>query len=82
MGKYISAELQKDEKWVFNSKTGCLPNRDGKLKTMRFGKQALDIDGNKLSPDYMLPVFIHKSELELLDKLWSEELRAVRRNRY
>lgn len=82
MKKYISEELQKDEVWVFNSKTGCLPNRNGKLKTMRFGKQALDINGKKLSPDHMLPVFIHKSELELLDKLWSEELRVARRHRY
>ena len=81
MGKYISKELQKGEVWVFNSNTNCLPNRDGKLKTMRFGKQALDIDGKKISPDYMLPVFIQKSELDLLDSLWGSEIKFGRSNK-
>lgn len=79
MGKYMSSELKKGEVWVFNSTARKLPNRGGKLKTMRFGRQALDINGNKLDPSCTLPVFIHKSELDLLNKLWGDELRAIRR---
>lgn len=79
MGEYLHKELKEGEVWIFNSKAGSLPNRNGKLKTMRFGKQALDIKGDKINLDYMLPVFIHKSELDLLDKLWKEELEAIRR---
>ena len=68
MGKYIHEELKEGEVWVFNSDANKpLPfNSDGALKTMRFGKQALDINGHKLSPDYILPVYIHKSELDLV----------------
>lgn len=77
MGKYIITELKTDEVWVFNSKAGKLPNREGKLKTMRFGKQALDINGDKLNPKHMLPVFIHKSEYNLMNKLWGEVMEAI-----
>lgn len=77
MEKYIYKELRKGEVWVFNSSTDNLPNRGGKLKTMRFGKQALDIYGKKLSTESILPVFINKSELDLLNKLWGEELSAA-----
>lgn len=78
MADYIHDELKEGEVWVFNSNADQpLPfNEDGKLKTMRFGKQALDINGHKLSPDYILPVYIHKSELDLMNKRWSEELAA------
>ena len=76
---FISKELKKGEVWVFNANANKpLPfNRDGKLKTMRFGKQALDIHGKKLSPEYMLPVYIHKSELNEMNRRWIEELKAV-----
>ena len=67
----------KNEVWVFNYEKGKLPNMDGKLKTMRFGKQALDIRGKKLSPDYMLPVFIKRSELDLLNELWNKEIQMI-----
>jgi len=77
---YISQELQKNEVWVFNSDANNLPNRGGKLKTMRFGKQALDINGKKLNPEFILPVFINESELDILDKLWNEELEIIRRS--
>lgn len=81
MAHYIHEELKEGEVWVFNSSANkSLPfNSDGKLKTMRFGKQALDINGYKLSPDYTLPVYIHKSELNMMNKRWSEELAAIRR---
>lgn len=77
MAKYNQNELKEGEVWVFNSTANePLPfNKDGKLKTMRFGKQALDINGHKLSPDYVLPVFIHKTELDLLNRLWGEQLK-------
>lgn len=77
MRKYIHEELRKDEVWCFNSTTDYLPNRCGQLKTMRFGKQALDINGKKLPAKSILPVFIHKSELDLLNKLLGEELKAA-----
>ena len=81
MAHYVHEELKEGEGWVFNSNANePLPfNKDGQLKTMRFGKQALDINGHKLSPDYVLPVYIHKSELDLMNKRWGEELAAVRR---
>jgi len=76
MEKYINKELGVGEIWVFNSNTGKLPNRGGKLKSMRFGSQALDIDGHKLNPDEILPIFIHKSEYDLMNKIWKEEIKA------
>lgn len=76
MKRYIYKELREGEIWVFNYDANKpLPNYNGQLKTMRFGKQALDIKGNELSPDYILPVYIHKSEYDLLDKLWGKELK-------
>ncbi|MDR1937991.1 MAG: hypothetical protein LBQ73_05790 [Tannerellaceae bacterium] len=39
------------------------------LRTIRLGQQAYSIDGEKLSPDYVLPLFIHKSEFEKYDKI-------------
>ena len=79
MRKYIHEELKEGEIWVFNSTVNKLPNREGTLKTMRFGKQALDINGKKLDPNYTLPVFIHKSEYNLLNELWGKEISAVSR---
>lgn len=80
--KFNVKELKEGEEWVFNSNAQKLPNRNGKLKTMRFGKQAYDINNHLLSPTYILPVFIHKSELDLLNKLWSEEITSVTRGYY
>ena len=68
-------ELREGEVFVFNSRKERLPNYGGRLKTMRFGKSAYDVYGKILSPkEGMLPVFIHKSETELLDKLWKQKL--------
>ena len=79
MERYVHEELREGEIWVFNSNADKpLPNYNGQLKTMRFGKQAFDIKGNKLSPHYVLPVYIHKSEYDLLDKLWGKELSDIR----
>jgi hypothetical protein len=78
MNRYEHTELKEGEIWVFNSDANkSLPDYNVRLKTMRFGKQALDINGNKLSPDHVLPVYIHKTEYDLLNKLWAEELRDI-----
>jgi len=39
------------------------------LKTIRLGEQALDIEGKRLDPDHMLPLFIHQSEVEAHDRI-------------
>ena len=48
------------------------------LKTLRLGEQAYDIDGNPLSKDYYLPVFINVSELGLYDKIMTDRIRKIR----
>lgn len=61
VSKYIGA--QANEIFVGNvpAKEG-VPEYLSGLKTVRLGEQALDIDGNKISKDYMLPMFINRSE--------------------
>ena len=73
--KYDHTELKDGEIWVFNTgaKKGIKPHF-ACLKTIRFGNQAYDIDGNKLSPDYILPVYVHKSEYDELNKIWQNEI--------
>ncbi|MFK5893782.1 MAG: hypothetical protein QM504_11230 [Pseudomonadota bacterium] len=44
------------------------------LKTIRFGKQALDINGETISLDHMLPLIIEKSEMNKYDAIMMARL--------
>lgn len=54
---------------------GNTPAKDGVpkhlsgLSTARLGEQALDIEGNKLDPAYMRPLFIDKGEAGEYDRI-------------
>lgn len=66
--------IEKEELFVCNTDpdTG-IPKKWKSLKPVRLGKQAYTIDGHKLSPDYCVPVIVHKSEYMELNRLWGEE---------
>lgn len=68
MKKFIGA--REDEIFVGNVPTaeGIRPYLQG-LRTARIGEQALDIDGNKLDPNYMRPLFIGRSEADAYDEI-------------
>lgn len=46
------------------------------LKTIRIGEQALDIHGKKLPKNYMLPIFICRSELSAYNTIMMKEQAA------
>lgn len=59
-----------DEVFVGNTPTsGGVPDYLSSLKTARLGDQALDIDGNKIDPAYMRPLFIGRSEAKDYDRI-------------
>lgn len=61
MSKYVGA--RPDEVFVGNVETAKgIPEYLSELKTVRLGDQALDIDGNKLSPAKYRPMFVGRSE--------------------
>lgn len=68
MKKFIGA--REDEIFVGNVPTeeGLQPHLQG-LRTARIGELALDIDGNKLDPNYMRPLFIGRSEADAYDEI-------------
>jgi hypothetical protein len=72
--KYVSTELRENEVFIANtSNIENFPRPELKiLKTIRMGDQALDINGNKLATDYCRPIFIHKDELDLYDKIMTK----------
>ena len=61
MSRYIGARA--DEVFI-----GNIPTKDGVpeymsgLRTARLGEQALDIEGKKIDPAYMRPMFIGRSD--------------------
>lgn len=57
------SELRPGEQWVGNTGTS-LPEHLNGFSTARLGAQAYDIDGNKIPPDQMRPLFIGASELD------------------
>lgn len=56
-------EQQANEKWVGNSKAS-MPEHLSGFETARLGDVAYDIDGKRLSPDQVRPLFIGSAELE------------------
>ena len=78
---YDSLELRENEIFIGNTRDiGAFPPEHLRcLETIRLGKQAYDINGNRLSQDYCRPIFIDKSEYSLYDQIMTK--RASRYNR-
>jgi len=72
-------ETKENEYYCYNVKAEKgIPLRLRSLKTVRLGKQAYDLDGKKISTDYMLPLFVSKNELNTLNNIHEQELKEIR----
>ena len=76
-GVFVEAELGKDEVFIANTNKP-LGDEFKHLKTLRLGKQALDINGVPLSNEHK-PMFIHKSELDGYNKVMDAKVRKAKR---
>lgn len=79
---YDSSELRENEVFIGNTRDidAFPPEHQKRLRTIRLGKQAYDIYGNKLPQDYCRPVFIDKSEYGLYNQIMTEESSRYNRN--
>lgn len=76
-------ELAKDEIWLGNTdvRQGLkVPDYCKNLKTIRLGEQAFCIEGTKLSPEYMRPLIVNKSEAQAYDNIMMQRVKDARRN--
>lgn len=83
--KALSTEAKENEVFVGNvsSVKGapvCIPDYLSGLGTIRLGKQAYDIEGNKLSPKAYLPLFIDRSEVKAHDRIMMNKTFPNQRN--
>lgn len=69
----MHSELKQGESFLYNMEDEPFKKEFSNLKTLRKGKQAYDIYGRKLKR--LVPVFIHNSEKEALNKCWAEILK-------
>ena len=68
MNQYTGAKP--DEVFVGNTETkNGIPEHLRGLRTARLGKQALDIEGKKIEPEYMRPLFIGRAEADAYDRI-------------
>lgn len=68
MSHYTGAKS--DEVFVGNTETkNGVPEHLRGLLTARLGEQALDIEGKKIDPDYMRPLFVGRSEAGEYDRI-------------
>ena len=68
MSHYTGARA--DEVFVGNTRTkDGVPEYVSGLRTARLGEQALDINGKKIDPAYMRPLFVGKSEAGEYDRI-------------
>lgn len=68
MSRYIGARA--DEVFVGNVRTrDGIPEYLSGLLTVRMGDQALDIEGKKIDPAYMLPMFVGRGEAAEYDRI-------------
>ena len=81
---YDEDDIGKDEIWLGNTDLPDVFPKDRlrNLKTIRLGKQAYDILGLKLDPLYYRPIFIHKSEYDLYNKIMDDNMKAIRNGTY
>lgn len=68
MSHYTGAKP--DEVFVSNTDTkNGVPEYLRGLTTARLGEQALDIEGKKIEPEYMRPLFIGCAEADAYDRI-------------
>ncbi len=62
--------VKPNEVFVGNTETqNGVPEHLRGLTTARLGDQALDIEGNKIEPEYMRPLFIGRAEADAYDRI-------------
>ena len=68
----------KDEEWVGNCNTG---DDLSHLKNVKYrtGEQAYDIHGKKLSPSYMLPLYVKKDSYNLYNSIMQRMVEDARK---
>jgi hypothetical protein len=74
--QYDDNQLKKDEVYLGNVVISKIPPYFNSLKTLRFGKQAYDMYGDKLNKKFR-PLFIHKSEKVEFDRLYNEHRKQI-----
>ena len=80
LGEYIKKEIGKNEIFIGNVfVSDGIKDYLKSLKTIRLGNLALDINGEKLSPTYCLPMFICKSEIGVLENIRRERFKKASR---
>lgn len=62
-------ETKENEVFVGNTNCTHVPDHLAPLKTARLGEQAYDLDGKKISSDYMRPLIIGRSEAGQYDRI-------------
>lgn len=68
MSHYIGARA--NEVFVGNTETKHgVPDHLRCLTTARLGDQAIDIEGKKIDPDYMRPLFVGRAEADVYDRI-------------
>lgn len=68
MSHYTGARA--DEVFVGNTETkNGVPAHLLGLTTVRLGDQALDIEGKKIDPEYMRPLFVGRTEADPYDRI-------------
>jgi hypothetical protein len=68
MSHYIGATAS--EVFVGNTLTaGGVPEHLRGLQTVRLGEQALDIEGKRIDPAYMRPLFVANAEASAYDRI-------------
>lgn len=68
MSHYTGA--RPDEVFVGNTQTkDGVPEYLRSLTTVRLGDQALDIEGKKIEPEYMRPLFVGRAEADAYDRI-------------
>lgn len=68
MSHYTGA--RPDEVFVGNTETkNGVPEYLRGMTTARLGDQALDIEGKKIEPEYMRPLFVGRAEADAYDRI-------------
>lgn len=81
-GKHLASEIREGEVFLGNCNWATDIDRMGgelqRFKTLRVGKQALDIDGRRL-PECYRPIFINRSERSEWDRVRMNEFSRIAR---
>jgi len=79
VGEYLESEIQEGEIFLGNTVRDTEFPGEGlsSLITIRKGGIALDIKGKEL-PEFIKPVFIHKSEYDNYNKLMDKKFQSIR----